>query len=94
MSLRILSNSSPKALKWGKLKHRKEIKRMERKLMKLRGRIIEMYGTYSRFAERIGLTKAALSIALKRGEFSSIRIREWADALQIPDSEISDYFLP
>ena len=64
-----------------------------KKLMKLRGRIIERYGTMGRFAEAVGMTRSGMSIKLNRGSFTSEQIRRWADLLQISDEKIADYFL-
>lgn len=66
----------------------------ERKLMKLRGRIIERYGTMGKFADEIGMTKAGLSIKLNRGIFTNEQIRLWAEKLEIEDSCVAEYFLP
>ena len=66
----------------------------ERKLMKLRGRIVERYGTLGKFADEIGMTKAGLSIKLNRGIFTNEQIKLWASKLEIADADVAEYFLP
>lgn len=63
---------------------------------RLRGRIIEKYGTYTAFAKATGLKKSNLSAKLS----NSIRITfeeiiDWSspDKLDIPPTEIHAYFL-
>ena len=60
---------------------------------KLRGRIVEKYGTQSAFARDIGLSKTSLSKKMtgKTG-FSQEDVRLWRDKLDITDSEIGTYF--
>lgn len=60
---------------------------------KLRGRIVEMYGTASRFADAVGSTYASVSNYLNgNATLSQKTIVKWKNALEIEDSEINDYF--
>lgn len=60
---------------------------------KLRGRIVEKYGTATEFADKIGLSKTSLSLKLtgKTG-FSKDDIEKWCDALDIDYADIGQYF--
>lgn len=60
---------------------------------KLRGRIIEKYVSYGRFAEHIGVSSVTVSNKL-RGitQFSQDDIVLWCDALEIPVDESGAYF--
>ena len=60
---------------------------------KLRGRIVEKFGTNAKFAEHINITQSALSRKL-RGErgFTKKEIISFCDALDIGKQEIGDYF--
>ena len=60
---------------------------------KLRGRIIEKYGTQNAFAEEIGISKNALSQKMtgKIG-ISQSDIIKWSDLLGIKKTEYADYF--
>lgn len=60
---------------------------------KLRGRIVEKYGTINAFADAIGLSSVAVSYKLnaKRG-FKQADIVKWCEALDITPDEIGGYF--
>lgn len=60
---------------------------------KLRGRIIEKYGSQERFAEDLCISTNSLSKKMtgKTG-FSQKDIVEWSRLLQIDKSEYSEYF--
>lgn len=60
---------------------------------KLRGRIVEKYGTQKKFSEAIGLTPQGLSLKM-RGEtsFSQQDISRWCELLDIETDQISEYF--
>ena len=60
---------------------------------KLRGRIIEKFGSYGNFAEHIGVSAVTVSNKL-RGvtQFSQDDIVLWCDALEIPLDESGTYF--
>lgn len=60
---------------------------------KLKGRIIEKYGTRTAFAEAIGITMESLSRRLNNG--SNFRTEEYVkacDLLDIPPKEMHLYF--
>ena len=60
---------------------------------KLRGRIIERYGTLGKFAKAIGLSRTALSNKLTcKSGFSQSDIEKWADKLGIEREEYPSYF--
>lgn len=60
---------------------------------KLRGRIIEKYGTHEKFAEKLGISRNSLSLKMtgKTG-FSQADINRWSELLDIKTNEIGDYF--
>lgn len=58
---------------------------------KLRGRIIEKYGSQKQFAEAIGISEVAMSRKMNcETGFSQKDIIKWAEALEI---EVKDYGL-
>lgn len=60
---------------------------------KLRGRIIEKYGTMSSFADAIGITDVALSRKFNnKAGISRDEIIKWADLLDISQDEYGAYF--
>jgi len=60
---------------------------------KLRGRIIEKFGTLYAFAEKIGISNVGMSKKLNgKIGFSQQDIEEWAKELEIPKAEYIDYF--
>lgn len=59
----------------------------------LRGRIVEKFGTMTRFAEAVGMSKAGLSIKLSRGTFTAEQMSKWASLLEIPNEQIAAFFL-
>lgn len=60
---------------------------------KLRGRIIEKYGTLYAFAEKLGISTVGMSKKLNgKIGFSQQDIEEWAKELEIPKAEYIDYF--
>ena len=60
---------------------------------KLRGRLIEKYGSQERFAESLGISTNSLSKKMtgKTG-FSQKDIVVWSRLLEIDKSEYSEYF--
>lgn len=63
------------------------------KTNKLRGRIVEMYGTAARFSEAVGCTPDTVSRYLNgQTTLSQTSIDKWIKVLEIDDSEIADYF--
>lgn len=60
---------------------------------KLRGRIVEKYGTISDFATALGCSLVAVSNKLNNhSDFSRTDIQKWANILDISASEYSAYF--
>ena len=60
---------------------------------KLRGRIVEKYGTMARFAEDAGLSVQALSKKMNsKTSFNQADIVKWCELLDIPAKEIGAYF--
>lgn len=60
---------------------------------KLKGRIIEMTGSQSNFAKKIGLSERALSLKMNnKTRWKQDEIIEAVKILEIPDNEIPEYF--
>lgn len=60
---------------------------------KLRGRIIEKFGSMSAFAKALGISKVTVSLKLNNGlGFTRENIIKWADLLDIPEEEYALYF--
>ena len=60
---------------------------------KLRGRIVEKFGTVDAFSNKTSLTRASVSDYLNGKKTLNQRdIREWMLLLDISDSELFDYF--
>lgn len=60
---------------------------------KLRGKIIEVFGTYANYAEFLGLSMVSLSAKLnKKTEFTRKEILAWCKNLGIPVKDIVPYF--
>lgn len=68
-------------------------KRVGFEYRKLRGRIIEMYGSQGRFAEILGVSEVTVSNKL-RGitQFSQDDIVSWCEALKISYMDAGAYF--
>lgn len=66
---------------------------MEYSYNRLRGKIIEVYGTQGAFAEVIGISETALSKKMtgKTG-FDQKDIVKWCNALNIPIEDAGQYF--
>ena len=63
------------------------------KYNKLRGRIVEVFGSQARFAEVIGLSEQSISAKLAgSSSFTQDNIIAWSDALNIDQSDIGSYF--
>lgn len=62
-------------------------------LAKLKGRIIEKYGSQGAFAEHIKRTQAYVSGVLNGRSFLDAKdVYEWAEALEIEKEDIGLYF--
>jgi transcriptional regulator with XRE-family HTH domain len=60
---------------------------------KLRGRIVEKYGSQSKFAEKVGCSLSFLSQYLNgKKKLDQPTIDKWVDALDIESSDIYGYF--
>lgn len=60
---------------------------------RLRGRIIEKYGSQEKFAEKIGISSNSMSKKMNgRTGFSQRDIVKWSELLNIKKSEYSEYF--
>ena len=60
---------------------------------KLRGRIVEKYGTHERFSKALGISKNSLSLKINvKTGFSQGDIIKWSELLDIEVDEIGEYF--
>ena len=60
---------------------------------KLRGRIVEKFGSQSKFAEFIGVSEVTVSKKMNgKVQFDQDDIVLWCDALNIPIMEAGNYF--
>lgn len=60
---------------------------------KLRGRIIEIYGTQGKFAEKLGVSQNAVSKKMNcQTEFSQADIIQWSILLNVQKDEYGEYF--
>lgn len=60
---------------------------------KLRGRIIEKYGTQEKFASVVGLSTNSISKKMTgKSGFSQEDIEDWAKKLEIAQDEYGEYF--
>ena len=63
------------------------------KFAKLRGRIVEKYGTQARFSEHIGLSKTSITKKMTgKSGFSQKDIIKWCEALDIDLEDSGIYF--
>lgn len=60
---------------------------------KLKGRIVEKFGTRGRFAQAIGVSEVTVSKKLnEKTQFSQEDIVTWCKLLEIPITEAGTYF--
>lgn len=60
---------------------------------KLKGRIVEVYGTQGAFAEALGVHQQTVSQKLKnKRELTRAEIEHWCELLKIEREEIPSYF--
>ena len=60
---------------------------------KLRGRIVEKFGTQDKFAQVLGISKTSLSKKMTgKAGFSQADVNKWTSLLDIDNSEIGLYF--
>ncbi len=66
---------------------------MSLKMLELRGRIIQKFGSQGRFAKHLGLTEQTITAKLNgRSQFSQDDILNWCNALGIEADEVGRYF--
>lgn len=66
---------------------------MPYKYRKLRGRIVEKYGSQEKFSKVLGLSKTSLSLKLNgKTGFSQADMIKWSQLLDIDISECGEYF--
>ena len=66
---------------------------MNFKYNRLRGRIVEIYGSQAKFADVLGVSEQIVTAKLAgRSTFTQKNIIEWAEALMIDQHDIGDYF--
>ena len=66
---------------------------MEMTYAKLKGRIVEKYGTQENFCRAIGMSKVSISKKMNgKTGFSQREIIKWCDALDIPLEEVGLFF--
>ena len=60
---------------------------------KLRGRIVEKYGSQSAFADAVGNSVSFISQYMNgKKQLDQTTMNKWIEALDIPDDEIRAYF--
>lgn len=60
---------------------------------KLRGRIVEIFGSQAKFADVVGQSKQIITAKLSgRSSFTQDNIITWSRALNIDQNEIGNYF--
>lgn len=60
---------------------------------KLKGRIVERYGTQGNLANKIGISKNSMSKRLTgKTEFSQSDMEQWAELLEIDRKDYGEYF--
>lgn len=66
---------------------------MEYDYSKLRGRIIEKFGTLEKFQKRLNVSSVMVSLKINnKARFSHDDISQWAELLEIPIEDIGVYF--
>jgi hypothetical protein len=60
---------------------------------RIKGKIVELFGSQQNFAQHIGQTEQTISKKLRgKAAFSQEDIIRWCEALQIPASEVGEIF--
>lgn len=60
---------------------------------KLRGKIVEVYGSQAKFADEIGQSEQIVTAKLAgRSSFTQDNIISWSKALNIDQNDIGEYF--
>lgn len=66
---------------------------MSKNFNKLRGRIVEKYGTIDSFAAKLGITRVTVSNKLNgKSKFTRDDILIWSSALGITQDDLGSYF--
>ena len=66
---------------------------MDFKYNKLRGRIVEIFGTQAEFAKKIKKSEQIVTAKLSgNSKFTQDNIIEWCEALNIDQNDIGSYF--
>lgn len=66
---------------------------MSFKYNKLRGRIVEIFGSQAEFSKKIGLSEQIITAKLAgRSSFTQENIIAWCEALDIDQRDIGSYF--
>ena len=66
---------------------------MSRANLRLRGRIIQKYGSQGAFAKHLGKTEQTITAKLNgRSQFSQDDILNWCNALDIVADDVGEYF--
>lgn len=66
---------------------------MEFNHQKLKGKIVERYGTQNAFAAELGVSKQTISKKMRnKSPISPDEIDKWKKLLKINDDEINEYF--
>jgi hypothetical protein len=87
-----LTSSKLKAVETQKTKYGRRSEKMI-DFSKLRGRIVEKYGSVGAFAGAVEMSRAQVSHKLNgRADFNSRDIIKWCDVLEIEPGEVYDYF--
>lgn len=82
-----------KLLPDSKNKQKERGAKMPYQYKKLRGRIVEKFGSIAEFSKEIGMSAVSVSKKLcGKTQFSQSDITEWAEKLDIQLSEYSEYF--
>lgn len=60
---------------------------------KLKGRIVELYGTQGNLAKKLGISKNSMSKKLTgKTEFTQSDIEQWAELLNIERKDYGEFF--
>ena len=70
-----------------------DVLKLDFEYRKLRGKIVEVFGSYARFAEALGVSSVTVSNKLNnKTQFSQDDIIDWCNALHVPVAESGTYF--
>ena len=67
--------------------------KLEFEYQKLKGKIVEMFGSCGRFADELGISNVTVSNKLTgKSRFSQEDVISWSEALSIPLCDAGQYF--